>query len=722
MNNSLTVMPGGQPILARVAANILTIHSARVTLRWLTFGVGLIFFIAVQTGFIAGPVWSRSMLPEVDDSYAYLVKTAEMQECFFQNCRALEDLKKQKDIPSPDKEVEWQQYLLEGRIFFVYHPLFSALLLVVEKFTSDLASAYKIVWTAAPTLFGLGFACWLLALLGPGPAGIALILLGTKVFPGNGIHYVVPSNVAMGVALLIWARITAKKGNAPWTLVVGTILMVGMHTVGRLFALIAIALSVWFSERPKSVRSALPVLISGLVVALSFAVPAFIKQPALSIPPEPYGESGTLFSEILKSAMTILVDIVRFEPPLFGNLVLFVGSAAVGYLALGPYSRTIVRKTALILMAFMASSLFYVLPAHPGEVFLRLWIPFVVLSVGAVGMAIWHTMKATLRVVAKMGRAGASGLRLTSAWPVVLFAMLIAFGVKMFFSGIEAFVAITEYMRERQPLFLDSRQPDLLITKSAPGDRVLYDNAPILMPFYFVHGAMKLGAVYYPALKGTPQEQEWMNRSDLRFAVTFNPLISLPGFQSNREEEWWISSPEFRFSPLSRPRKTPQISKEGRVLVSRLRHMEIRSGLSSDAGTPKVFIHNPGGPTWIEGSILDPHGMKVAGTEKRINIAARWSGWVDLALASAAQLGGYRIDFPYTSNFTIGGVTLGEDGLRWPWSSKARLKFVPKGPDTQPIVVEYDPIHVLPPQMREKSVRVLDDRGCSVLLEIVPSS
>ena len=78
--------------------------------------------------------------------------------------------------------------------------------------------------------------------------------------------------------------------------------------------------------------------------------------------------------------------------------------------------------------------------------------------------------------------------------------------------GVEQVYATMEHTIERQPLKFSASQPKLLLSRARPGDRVLYTSM-IIMPYYFIHGAMKLGAVYYhPTMRGSRLAEKWLKR------------------------------------------------------------------------------------------------------------------------------------------------------------------------------------------------------------------
>ncbi len=661
--------------------------------KWGVFLAGLALYIAVQTTFVADSLWNRSLPPEPDDSFTYLLKTVQMEECFYQNCPALEDLRKQLSATASDPKTSWQRSLVEGRFFVVYHPLFSLIVLGVHKLGFDFATAYKIVWTAGPAFFGIAFGLFLASLWGIGPAGIALGLLAWKVFPNNGLHYVVPSNLAMIIAVCVWARLIITRGHAPWSLVLGTLSMVLMHPIGRIFGLLSLAIALLPYGIPRNWKIRTSILLSFAVIVAAFVLPGFIDNPLMTFSPEPSPGDKSYLHGVGNSIVFIMTELTRFESALFGTLVLFSAIAVFGYLTLSETRKALLAKIAVVFVLFLGISLFYVLPAHPGDLFLRLWIPLVVLLFGAVGQALWFTSKKSLSLLKELlgQQKNLAPLRLPGSWPIILFTVLVTFCLQSMILGAEGMLATAEYMKERQRLSFNVEQPKLVLAESTPKDRVLYEGL-ILQQFYFVHGAMERGAIYYPLIKGTSVEEQWLHSPGLRFAVVYNPLVALPPFRGTDEEQWWISSPELRFSPLSNPRKSFQMTREGSLPAAWVQSLIISPKEAPTSGDLRIWIDNPGGNQQIEvRPVLGSAGTRLDEAIKA-HIPAKFSGWMTIDLTNQVNAKSFQIDFPIGDpKFTIGGLVFGEGRLRWPWAQKADLRVVPRLPNRQPFTVSFDP-------------------------------
>ncbi len=692
----------------------------RRSLGRLLFAGGLILWLSVQGALMLVPLWTRALPPEVDDSLTYVLKSVQMEECFKQDCPALQDLRRQH-YPQ-GSEAQREKGLADSRIFPVYHPLLSLMMVGLKKLGLGWMATYKAVWTVGPVFFALAFAYLLATLWGLPAAGIALSLLAFKVFPDTGLQRVVPSNLAMGMAVLIWARIISCNGSAIWTLIVGSLLMMAMHPIGRIYAVMAAVLALSVSGLYRDRRAGIAALSVLFLVILAFLVFKFAGIPGfVDIHILPSGKLPLLrmIMGAGESAWEILGEILRLEGGLFGSFALFCGVTVMGFLTTPQETRSPAAKIVLIYLAFLFAILFYV-SDHPGDVFFRMWIPLVVVLFGAVGRAIWYALGQTWGLTVRCLKGDLRpGITFQSAWPVALLAVLLGYSLHMMVMGGEQVYATEEFMRHRQPLDFKPTQPRLLLEKARQGDRVLYTSM-MVMPYYFIHGAMKLGAVYYhSAMQGTKTAKEWLNRPDLHFAVTYNPTVYHPTFEGVQENRWWITDPAFRYTPLYTPRTNRPISMEGTISSSRFRHIDIVPKGWNFPGVLRLLIKNMGKGTEVRLLCLDRSGTSIQQKGTKAAIPAGFHGWIRLPLKDAGKRERFRIILPARKpGILIGGIVFGNDKHRWPWAQKARLTFMPVYSRGGPITVSFDPADILPAPLGRKKISVLDDSGSSVLFRI----
>jgi len=671
---------------------------------------------------VAVPLWTRGSLPEPDDTYPYLVRTRQMEECFRQDCPALEDLRKQVLVPSSDPQVA-QQRALGASPFHIYHPLFSVLILIVKMFGLDLVTAYKVVWSLGPLFFGLAFSYFLIALFGVPAAGIALSLMAFKAYPDSGLHYVVPSNLTMGIALIIWARIVTRRGDAPWTMTFGSLAMCAFHPIGIVYALMAGLLAFLVSGRRLAKRMwwAL-VVISGLLAA-SLIIPSLVRQPHFVLPPL-WPSGGAALVTIIRGAIQavgfeVLPEIFKGEAGIFGSIPWFFLALAFGLVTLAPERRGFVGSTLLVTGSFSIAMLFHV-ASHPADLFFRLWIPLLAVFFGSIASGILFALGRTGELfIDRLHTRQGAVLTPTAAWPVIALALFAGYSCHMALSGLEHCYGIALYMRDRQPTAFDATQPQALLSSAQQGDRVLY-TSPIIMSYYFARGAMQLGAVYYhPDLRGTETETEWLNRPDIRFAVAYTPTMYHPSYEGLRDKDWAISRPDFVFTPLSRPKTAMPIAIDGAIRTASFKWIEVEPKSADLPSRVRILIKNPGKTSWIQ--IYRTDRELNARIESRLTrtIPATWSGSLYLDLPDGSPPARYTIALPAGEDaFLIEGISFGNDSHRWPWAQKAVLTFMPRDVSTGPIHRNFDPATLLPRPLHQFNVTVLDDKGSTVLVRI----
>ena len=691
--------------------------------------IGILVWMAAQGYFISTTVHEKALPPEPKDALTYIVKSRQLEECPRQDCLALQDLRKQLSVPSSTPEEIAERSQAGSKIFPVYHPLLSVIFVGLTKLGMGLVEAHNWVWTAAPLLFGLGFAYLLSALWGPAAAGVGLMLLAFTIFPDTGLHFVVPSNLAMAIGCIVWARIITKRGEAPLATVIGAFVLVTMHPMGRVYTAIAVLAAVLVSDFRLRGRTwfALGLAFSMLWLPRLLRWLTDIQGLVVSAPFFVHGKSwlDLLQDELAGTARTIfqvLVEVVRLQDSLFGHFALFFGAVMIGFVAAPPDRRSIALRVTVLYFCFFVLALF-VVSTHPADVVLRMWTPLVVILQGAIGYGLCEMGSRSARNLALGRSRGRGGLHFTAelAWPLVLLAVLSGYVFQRAVVGSEQIFAMREYVIDRQPLKLCPSQPARLLSQAKPGDRVLYTSV-IVMPYYFIHEAMKLGAIYYhPALESFLSQAGWLTRPDLRFAVTYNPTVVRPEFQGTREIDWWISMPDFHFSPLSAPKTTQPLSREGVLKAADFSYLEIEPADPSSSRRFRLHVKNPGSASTLEVVPLARDGDPLAASAVKLAIKANRTNWIDLDFTSVPEVNRFRLVFPqgWSRDYGIDAIVFDpETKLHWPWNQKAALIFMPRDCCAGPIRVSFDPGNLLPEPLRQRKITVLDDCGSSVLLEI----
>jgi len=709
-----------------ISSVLISLHDSqrfRRAMSWMVLLAGLALWIGLQGALVGVPLWTRALFPEVDDSLTYVVKTRQMEECPFQDCLALSDLREEFSVPTSSPEVVKQRNLAISRIFPVYHPLLSAVFLGLKAFGLDLMMVYKLVWTIGPVLFGLAFAYLLSVLWGRTAAGLALGFLAFKVFPDTGLHYVVPSNIAMALAVILWAHIISRDGDAAWSMVLGSIVLVTMHPTGRIYAVISAVIAFFMPGFRFSVSRCIAILGGLFVVALAFYSPHLVKLPGVWNPgPVVAGDSQLMaFGKgIVESTIQAFTEVRRLTPGLFVVFPIFCGAVLFGFLTLPHERRRLVLRVVIIYWLFLFAAMFYV-SYHPADLVLRMWIPLVAILFGGVARGLAYCIEESWTWIVDLAknRSDWGPVSFRKAWVLVVFAVLFGYAWQTMTGGVEAITATIRHVRDREPLKFEADQPKILLAHARPGDRVLYTSI-MIMPFYFIHGAMSLGAVYYhPAMKDFEAVERRLERPDVRFAAVYNPTVWHPSFEGVDETDWWISAPNYTYSPLDWTRRRPNpLSWEGEIRSQDFRWIEIEPRVADFPGRIKLTVNNPGKPSRVELIPVDREGLPLGADKVQATIQGDWTGPVALDLPKSVDAVRFRIVFPTESHFRISSMVFGDDKNHWPWTQKALMSFMPKGECCEPITVNFDPADLLPAPLRERPIIILDDNGSSVLLKI----
>jgi hypothetical protein len=687
---------------------------------WLICLAGLIIYVLVQGALLNLPLNNWSLLPELDDTLSYLLKSRQMQECWLQHCPALEDLRHELPIKATDTPAAAHQLSLAfSRIFPIYHPLFSLILLGLAKTGLGLMKAYQWLWRLSPLIFGLAFLYLLVELTEPAAAGIALALLAFKVYPDTGLHHLVPSNLTMALAVAVWARIISRQGWAPWALVLSSILLPAMHPIGVLYTVISITLALALATPPDRKKVGLVVGFMVLVIASIFLITSSLKGMSLVhfslLPPVPHP-----FLYMLRgagqNAMAIIVGIVRSAGGLFGVVPMFWGAMVLGLLTLPVAKRRANIAIIVIYVLFLFGMLFYV-SSHPGDVVLRLWIPLVVILFGLVGMAFCSAYRLS-RDFWQNRQNWHLPFNLAGTLPLIILAVLLGYALQMIATGGEQVFTYVDFLRLREPLEFNPAQPAMLLDRAKPGDRVLYDSL-IIMPYYFIHGAMNLGAVYYhPDLEGHAAAEEALRDPKVHYAVTYNPTVYHPSYAGVDETNWWITSPNFRYSPLDKPRRFLPLALKGKIASKDYEWLDLELHQQDYPKSVNVHIINSGEKSTLTVSQVSAQG-EVLPPQLDSSIPANWSGWLRLNLEKIPPTQRFRLLFPPGDpKYQVSGISFGDDTHNWPWEQKATLTAKPRQPGAPDITVSFDSRKILPSPLNQRKISILDDSGSSVLFQL----
>ncbi|MGE4297254.1 MAG: hypothetical protein AB7E47_04420 [Desulfovibrionaceae bacterium] len=652
------------------------------------FLIGLVVFACAQGWFINAPLFLRQLPPEPDDAHIYTVKAQQMETCFFQHCTGLDDLRAQfgqADAVAPT----WNTAKARITAFTIYHPLHSAVLALVHTLGFGWETAYKIVWALGSLLFITGAALLLRALFGAGPAGVGLLLLAVQTYANQGMHYVVPSNLTLAMALPLWASLIRNNGVAPKALVAGSAAMLAMHPAGRIYALVAAGLA-WLLDTERRLSTKIAAAATVALVGLAFLLPALVTSLELSRPFEPAPEHFSALRFLHATVKEIVGNFYRFAHATGGvpGAVLLL---ATGCFALNERMRRVLLRLCGLLGLFLAASLFHVQPHYPADVFNRLWIALAIPLTGVCGLGLYHMCR-TGRSLVRHG-LGPDNLPIplpkrvsskTLGWVVLALAAGILF--QSLQNGGERMASTMDKVVRRYNYTYNLKQPALLRDVAASDDRVLYTDL-FPMAFYLAHGRYDLGMVYYPSVTGTPEEAAWLDPARLHFAVLRGPLMA---YESRHGTRFPLN--EFNVARLT-------------------------GGSGPGPRTARLRIENRGGDATLRLSARAPGELPGSAGMAEQAIEAGFDGWVDLPLVGLENSRDLEISLTAPGRgLSLLGVNVDNGETFWPWNRFATVTLTADRALAQAVSLDMDLTRYMPEPVRTRPATVLDDAGVFMLV------
>jgi hypothetical protein len=704
-------------------------HKNTQRIAWIVFSAGFLLYFTVNVGLALVRVQKRTVPIHADDSYNYILKAVEMATCFRQDCPALEDLRAQVTAPSADPEVTFRHWREHTRALVVYHPLHSALVVLAWETGLEWENAFELIRVAGTAFICLVMPYWLLKLWGPGPSGIARGLLTFTFFDDQGLHYIVPSNLALGIAMLIWARISSRNGAAEWSLILGVPALVMMHTVGRLYGICSILLFLMFVwKQPWSKRRVATLVLSSLVIVLSFVLPLIVSRPELIVRPDPpLANWPSAWYRVLEFG--ILANITEIDLilknwiELFGSLSGAAILTALGFFCTPPAQRSTILRNAFIAVGLCLASVIYVMPHTGGELFRRVWIPLAIILTGATGAVAWSLItgiasslagkpEGVFRFISRrhLERSTFSPRVFAMAFTVAVAFILVIRVEVSFVKGVQS--VLVEQMNHvfNDPWFLDPEQPKELLAQTSPSDAVIYlDEVP--MHFYFTHGALQRRAVFFPALVD-PNAAIYMGNEP----HSDTPRLYQPVALNDLSEKHWLESISARFVVGWNPIQQVLSTEQAMIPLWLFNGVQYISEVPVDTNRLKLNLVNKGGEALIQLEWDEPTTSRTA----ELRVPEGWSGWLPVPeFATKAIVHSFAVSLRQgTSNVYLKGINTDDSKLNWPWGQRATLTLWGKVNQT----IRFDPEGFLPVKGLSKSVRIVNDTGNLVLAELTDYS
>lgn len=664
-----------------------------VRVERLLFPLGVLCFAAIQFTLVLYPVLTQETLVWAGDAYSYLAKAEQMRTCPFQDCPALEDLRRQVS-PSDDPTINSVRAKQYHRVLYIYHPLHSAFLILAQAVTGSWESAYKAVSVIGEIAVVAAIVIFLRSLWGRAAAGLALLFMATMVFPGfHGIHWIVPGNMALAVAFLIWVWAVRQWRGVQVVLPLGIAAMLGLHAVGQIYGAMAVVLYLASADRAAR-RTWLVAAAAVAPLAVYVLLPHFVARPTLAFRNEPLIEAWSYFTGVsinLETAWTMAGDWAAR----FGGIPVIALLVLAGLVATPPAYRRRVWIVGLVLAAVTAASLLFVMPGYPAEVFGRVWIPIVVFAIGAVGLAARVWPGRLIRSVGAFRRGGTRrapaivGLGAAAAVSVAAVFALVSNTVL----GLGAVLdkAVDLYSHANYPV--DTAQPARLFSGDAPTPYSVVYMSQLGLYLYLLRGGLDHGLVYYPAVANSPDERDWLSRArNIRYVVAAPEGGEDAGFAG--------------WAPVGDGLSVAFLSRAPRSWAPAW-----------------LNLHSVGSAAVLRIDRVDAAGQPMAEMGVEVRVPADWSGWLPLPPGDAPASPEIRIHAvsPGARIFIKGLRLDGATALNWPWDQAIELRLPAQGAGqagapASTRTVPFESRDLIPSACA--SLGVVADAGTTVVVEV----
>lgn len=648
----------------------------------LAIGAAFLIYFIGQFYLSAAPTLVRQTPVEADDAYSYIVKAAAMQTgCLSEDCPAMTSLRAQLLSPTDNLEAASIRHREYHRIFYFYHPVHSLILSGLNTAGLTWEQAYDAVWIAGKILIIFAVAHFMLSVWGPSAGSIALIFLSVTVLQGQGLHAVVPGNLALALALILWAEIYKKTARLTWLMPILITLLLLMHPIGRLYGILILAFAVLDTDWPPKRKEAIGIGLSLLLVAFYLGLPSLIPSVELAFNPRDFYPGTWSYTKAFIESVTVTSKVVLNWTAHWGGIIFVIPFVILGLISYRQDQKRLILMFG-VLLGFAVASFFYVVPFYGALGFERAWVILAIFLVGAIAQGFFALFMLIGSLLRNKKPVFLKEAKWRAAFVVVLGLFLLFSAGRYWAIQWRNYSSTYDGMAFSGESLFNSEQP-AMTNETGPFEAILYMEE-LSLYYYLSHGALASQAVYYPAVAGTPEEAKWVldQSADFNFVVARNPIYRLP--------------------------HTP----DGFIKLNLQETVTIISAAPFGAENLQVFIGARSGTIILTLTLVTGEARE----DLRVAIPEGDAGWVTL-VDEPIPVERIVLRMRQTSEpLEIGGLRFNESSSNlWPWDEGKTLIFRTEAEtETEITFSSIDLISQLPFQLE-----VVDDKGASVLARVV---
>lgn len=657
-----------------------------------------VFFVGVRLYFHTSSILQRDIPIEPDDSYGYILEAYQMKECFLQDCPALDSLREQLLLPSEDDYTATYRSREYFRVFTIHHPLYSLIFLALDNFTPRPETTYNILELVGSIFLSFAIAIWIKSVWGEVAAACTLIVFSFSTYHGHGISAIVPSTLALGIGMFLWAYILNRLQKTNYRiLILSILLLLSMHPNGLFYS--TIALFLWALLKYEDKAQTLDKFFLFQFIGLATPISLYVLLMKFVHTPEFNWDILYFYDNQVPTIVYFLKGIINGLKAIniFQSSNLELITIAIFVISGILYTKDITRKKIAFMGVLLTGAYFgafvLITPKFEGFIPFRLFVPLSIFWIGAIFYGASNFLPTLYNNIQSNIKNNLSinsffdfrnlGLFLLS----ILFAGLIILTAhdNLHFNGTHYRLTI-QHQIDNKKFSLKDSQDDVqeLFTLLDAGDSVVYRDE-ISLYYGLIHGGNQYGAIFLPAVVNTPLETEWItNNTSLKYIVALSPFREFNNGAANLA-----------------------LQKKGKIKI-----------YTNGAGIPdtlEVFVINN------YDKILDiqlRYANEFGNQQENIPIPPNYQDWMIITLDDSTPIKEVTlITLSGQRDIIISGIRFDEmQTTNWPWDQGYTLSYFPTKHDEEPIVISLDFDQFI--SSKDLVFDIFDDRNSILILRI----
>jgi hypothetical protein len=478
--------------------------------------------------------------------------------------------------------------------------------------------------------------------------------------------------------------------------------MCSIHNIGQIYGVISLVFYLFLSKLPLKKNTLWSAGASFIILAVFFFIIPMVRKPDMSLFNPGWFYIGTVDKiETLRETIEILVNDLSWWGVSIYSKMSTLGLIVVGFVGVHEKKRLRVLTLSLLLLSLTVASVFYIIPWFPALLTNRVWIPLKIILLGAVGTAIWASLKAIVQhfsnIFSSKGETEKVDfntlLSFINSGAVLIFLIVVLFLGTTYQQNNWLNGSLYRNRLEKVKLlsntfWFDPTQPEILLSQIEENDYILYMQEMTL--YYFLsHGTLESHLVYYSAVFNTPQQKNWIDDNDnLHYLIAMNPLTE-------------FSLPISGAIPLSACNQII-IESESGLLLS-----DIELFFTNAIGNAKSININ--------------YTLEGMPNKTKITIPANTTNWFSIPDSEDIFVNSIAISCGNNpQKLTLEGLRIhGNNQLNWPWDQGVFIKIrKTTNPNEELKIISFS-TDALDKELN-LNLKVLADDGIFVLAEIVP--